>query len=132
MNRLAEFIRKSGLTVQQIADCAGLTRDSVNRIKAGQVNLNEEKLYKFSKIFNCYPSELLPLEWQKPALYEVDPDILAKAALKIEEILEAREKIGDKPLELEEKCKIISHYYNEIINKQTAGEKNVIKIDNNS
>lgn len=109
MNRLDELIKKSGMTVQRVAELAGLTRDAVNRIKAGTVNLNEERMRKFSTVLNCYPSELLQLEWQKPG--ELNEQALIKA------INIAMTIFKHTPLNPEQLSHIIITEYKDIINQ---------------
>lgn len=122
MNRLAEFIRKSPMTVEQVAEAANLTRDSVNRIKAGKVKLNENTLFRFAKALNCYPSELLPLEWQKPNSHDIDVKILADS---IREVTEAANntKKAESMLPSEKLYELMALLYNDKIIKNNKISK---------
>ena len=73
------------MTMKTLGAAIGVTREHFQCIKAGRKGGSLKNLYYIAKALNCYPSELLPLEWQKPTEdgwqkptkdSDIDPDIL--------------------------------------------------------
>lgn len=67
-------IEQAPCTVGEVAKASFITKGFVNQLKAGKKRLNIVHIFNFAKAMGKYPSELLPLEWQKPA--EVDKEKL--------------------------------------------------------
>jgi transcriptional regulator with XRE-family HTH domain len=89
-NRLREFRKKRGYTLQQLADAVGTSHQQLQRLESGERRLSDLWIEKLYKPLGCYPSELLPLEWQKPA-EAIDIDLLQKAIRVVEEAIEKDE-----------------------------------------
>lgn len=110
-NNINNLIKRSGLSINEVVARSGYTRDNVSRIRKGIIKLNEENMQKMAFALNCYPSELLPLEWQKPAeIIESRLEEAIKYAFKVNQELPQSEKLtGEQNLHL-----VINHYKNHI------------------
>lgn len=68
-NRVKELMNLRGYTARKVATDANYSEDTINRLKAGRKSpqMSVEHMLRLANILKVYPSELLPLEWQKPA-----------------------------------------------------------------
>lgn len=73
-NRIDFFRREQGRTIEELAGLAGISYGQIQKLMSGQRRLYSPDFPKCAKALNKYPSELLPIEWQKPA--EIDTKIL--------------------------------------------------------
>ncbi|OPZ78655.1 MAG: putative HTH-type transcriptional regulator [Alphaproteobacteria bacterium ADurb.Bin438] len=65
MNKIKDAIKKSGLTIIQVAEKTGTTHSTISKLQNGINQLTVEWIEKLSKAIDCSPLELLPDEWQK-------------------------------------------------------------------
>lgn len=78
-------IENSGLSKRQVSLRSGLDETAVKVLYYNRARtIKLETVLALAKGLNCYPSELLPKEWQKPA--DIDKDVLSGA---IADILKA-------------------------------------------
>lgn len=119
-NRLFEMMEAKRKTVQQVADGSGFTIDYIYRIRNPKYKerLNEDNIKLFSDAIGCYPSELLPLEWQKPNTQEIDVNILKEVIQQITE----ENNLGQESATPEQLYALMALWY-----KQKMKEKNGTK-----
>ncbi len=63
---------RTKLTMHQLAHKVGYTREYLQAIKSGKKGQTLENVQKISQALECSPVELLPLEWQTPAVDSPD------------------------------------------------------------
>jgi transcriptional regulator with XRE-family HTH domain len=65
-NRIKEFRKKAGLTMEETAHRLGITVSQVNRIENGRSSTTTIRLSEFAEIFGCHAADLiddrLPIE----------------------------------------------------------------------
>ena len=66
--------RKTPLTQGEIADRVGCGRSYLYKVRTGDNGQTLPVLKKIADALECYPSELLPDDWQKPV--DVDDDFI--------------------------------------------------------
>ena len=77
--RISE-LKPPHLTNEELGRLLGFSsRAYVQEFLAGRKGLTIKNLKKSADILHKYPSELLPLEWQKPSSATVDKNILTEA-----------------------------------------------------
>ncbi len=120
------LLKKSPLTLQEIASRAGYTVDYVYRLKrdTAKERFNEDTIKSFASALDLYPSELLPPSWQKPSAAEIDIEILAKA---IETMMSI--KAANAEIEVPQKLLLTSGDYKTIgtMYKQFLGKNRSLK-----
>ncbi|UZF54062.1 helix-turn-helix domain-containing protein [Gordonia polyisoprenivorans] len=57
-NAVVDARRKAGLTQQQLADAAGLSRSAIARLELGEAGLNSDFLWSVAKALGTRPSVL--------------------------------------------------------------------------
>lgn len=80
INNVKALIDKKGLKAKDIAAAVGKTPNWLMKINSGETALTQATLLKLSRAINCFPSELLPISWQKPG--QVDEEILMESVKK--------------------------------------------------
>lgn len=108
---------QKGQTIAEMARDSLISRGYFDELRAGKKRLNIVHIVKIAKILKKYPSEVLPIEWQKPTLQEINPSILAEA---VQEILEkSRDKeTAESLLPFEQQCQIMAKLYNKKIRER--------------
>lgn len=65
-NRIKEFRKKAGLTMEETAHRMGLTVSQINRIENGRSSTTTIRLSEFAEVFGCHAADLiddrLPIE----------------------------------------------------------------------
>lgn len=65
-NRIKEFRKKAGLTMEETAHRLGITVSQVNRIENGRSSTTTIRLSEFAEVFGCHAADLiddrLPIE----------------------------------------------------------------------
>lgn len=65
-NRIKEFRKKAGLTMEETAHRLGITVSQVNRIENGRSSTTTIRLAEFAEVFGCHAADLiddrLPIE----------------------------------------------------------------------
>lgn len=81
-NRIDIVREEKGMSVNALAETLGVPRSTLNKLRRGERKITTQWLERFAKALDCYPSELLPVEWQKPlqAPAPSDPN-LSKVAI---------------------------------------------------
>ncbi len=87
-NALSTNVACAGKTIVSIAKDSMISRGHFDELRLGKKRINIVHLVKIANAIKRYPSELLPLEWQKPA--EINEEILGKA---VSEILKNKESL---------------------------------------
>jgi transcriptional regulator with XRE-family HTH domain len=88
-NKIKELRLRLGLSLEDVAGRVGTSHQNIQRLESGGVSLTSQWIEPISRALNCYPSELLPDEWQKEhSLYY---DALSKAIQLAEEFLNENE-----------------------------------------
>lgn len=78
---------RTGITMQQLAQKIGYTREYLQAIKAGKKGQTLENLEKISCALGCTPAELLPLAWQAPsAVSEETKNKIARVIMVYEQL----------------------------------------------
>ena len=100
---LARAVKLSSLTLSEIASSAMIAKGFLNELKSGKKRINLVHLYTIAKALGRYPSELLPLAWQKPV--KILPEELLSAIMHVKQINKDLPEI--KKLSLEEEANMI-------------------------
>lgn len=102
-NRIKEFRKKAGLTMEETAHRMGLTVSQINRIENGRSSTTTIRLSEFAEVFGCHAADLiddrLPIE---PSL-SVDQQRLQDIIIQTERLM-LKSKKAVKP---ERKAEII-------------------------
>jgi len=102
-NRIKEFRKKAGLTMEETAHRMGLTVSQINRIENGRSSTTTIRLSEFAEVFGCHAADLiddrLPIE---PSL-SVDQQRLQDIIIQTERLM-LKSKKNVKP---ERKAEII-------------------------
>lgn len=59
-NRIKEWRNKRGLSQEKVAEAMGIKKAAVSKLEQGKMNLTQDYMNRFAKIFHCAPQELLP------------------------------------------------------------------------
>ena len=59
-NRIKEWRRTRGLTLQQLADACGTSKSQIDKLEKGDRRLTVDWMVRLAKPLNCDPRELLP------------------------------------------------------------------------
>lgn len=65
-NNIDYFRKKAGLTVQQLAELAGMSRIYLQELKAGKKRLNEDVLQRLAAALHCRIQDLVAEDVEKP------------------------------------------------------------------
>jgi transcriptional regulator with XRE-family HTH domain len=91
-NRIKEFRKKAGLTMEETAHRLGITVSQVNRIENGRSSTTTIRLSEFAEIFGCHAADLiddrLPIE---PNL-GVDQERLRDVIIQTERLMSKNKK----------------------------------------
>lgn len=109
-NRVRALLKERGIKIKDIASITGYTHDSLMKINRGDTGLTHESIERLASAIKCYPSELLPLDWQKPG--EINEEALIKATNAAMMIFKYT------PLEPEHLSHIIISEYKDIIHQR--------------
>jgi transcriptional regulator with XRE-family HTH domain len=77
--RIEELRKRSGISLERLAELAGTTYGQIRNLRDGKCSVSFEWLDRLSKALSCYPSELLPVGWQKPDLEKLNEERLEQA-----------------------------------------------------
>ncbi len=83
---------KQKLTMNKLAKKIGLTREYLQEIKRGSKGQTLENLAKIATSLKCFPSELLPEDWQKPEIKINDKMEVISDVINIYEKLKANKR----------------------------------------
>ena len=97
MMRIDECNTRS-ITMQALASKIGMTRAYVQAIKSGSKGQTLENLKRIADALDCYPSDLLPLSWQRPRVDLATMQPHAQQVLAVYETLKAQGSIPVTPL----------------------------------
>ena len=78
-NRIRYLRERVGLSVEGLAKLAGVHRNQIYKLEAGERKLYSQYIQKIAKALDCYPSELMPQEWQRPEEGRLERERLEKA-----------------------------------------------------
>jgi len=91
-NRIKEFRKRAGLTMEETAHRLGITVSQVNRIENGRSSTTTIRLSEFAEIFGCHAADLiddrLPIE---PSL-GVDQERLRDVIIQTERLMSKNKK----------------------------------------
>jgi transcriptional regulator with XRE-family HTH domain len=66
-NRIAEWRKRRGLTMRDLAARADTTASQINKLEKGHTRLTADWMVRLSKVFNCAPGELILASVDQPA-----------------------------------------------------------------
>lgn len=58
-NRIKEWRTKRDLSQDQVAEAMGIKKAAVSKLERGKMNLTQEYMARFAKVFNCQPYEII-------------------------------------------------------------------------
>ena len=126
-NRLEELRVKRGLSRPTVAALCDTSETQIYRLERGLRKLYDtDWLYNLAQVLKCYPSELLPLEWQSPP-QAIHSGLLQKAIIKASELKEAV-KETDNELSEEQFAILVSIVYEKLLQGNSTETADILQL----
>jgi len=95
-NRVKEFRKKAGLTIEETAHKLGITVSQVNRIENGRSDTTTKRLSEFAEVFGVHASDLIDDRLPIDSGLGVDQERLKDIIIQVERLI-TKSKVTMKP-----------------------------------
>ncbi|WP_419797910.1 MAG: helix-turn-helix domain-containing protein [Terasakiella sp.] len=91
-NRIKEFRKKAGLTMEETAHRLGITVSQVNRIENGRSSTTTIRLAEFAEVFGCHAADLIDDRLPIDPNLGVDQERLRDVIIQTERLMSKNQK----------------------------------------
>jgi transcriptional regulator with XRE-family HTH domain len=91
-NRIKEFRKKAGLTMEETAHRLGITVSQVNRIENGRSSTTTIRLSEFAEVFGCHAADLIDDRLPIDPNLGVDQERLRDVIIQTERLMSKNQK----------------------------------------
>lgn len=86
-NRIKEFRKKAGMTIEDTAHRLGITVSQVNRIENGRSDTTTKRLHEFAEVFGVHAADLIDDRLPVDATLSIDQERLRDIIIQVERLM---------------------------------------------